>query len=228
MGSFLKLSVAFVLAVSLGGPVAAGPPETEPETEEDKTGASGPAAQAAAPVAKKPAPKPVLHIGDQAPNFYLKVVNAKEIGQRRVVLKKLFQDEATKGVIISFFATWCAPCKKELPVLQQLWTDHQADGLRIVVISIDKDAEAIAGLQGFIEEFGLTFPVVSDRFNLLARRYLGTTTALPSVFITDSSGKIQTIHTSYEDDGGAFLRGEISRVMGIPEKPTDADATKEG
>lgn len=169
----------------------------------------------AGPARAGAAAEPVLSVGDRAPGFFLKTINAKAVGMPRLVLANVLEDEATKGVVISFFATWCAPCKKELPVLQQLWEAYEKDGLRIVVVSIDKEKEALDSLSAFIAELGLTYPVVSDRFNLLARRYLGTTTSLPSLFITDGDGVIKSIHQSYDDDAGVLLEKELAGILGI-------------
>jgi len=169
---------------------------------------------------------PVLSIGEQAPGFFLKPINAEAAGEPRVVLKKVFDDPQTKAVILSFFATWCAPCKKELPILQGFFEAHQKDGLRIVVISIDKEEEALKQLPAFISERGLTFPVVSDRYNLLARRYLGTTTALPSLFITDGDGVIRQIHQSYGEDAPKQIEREFLALLGLPvPAPSEAEAT---
>ena len=162
-----------------------------------------------------PSPAPILSVGDRAPAFFLNAVNPDVVGQRRIVLEDFYRDEDTKAVIISFFATWCAPCKKELPLLQVLWERYRDDGLRIVVISIDREPEAVAGLNGFIEDLGVRYPVVSDRFAFLARRYLGPTSALPSIFITDGNGVLQTIKQGYGDDAEAFLEAEVRRVMGL-------------
>jgi thiol-disulfide isomerase/thioredoxin len=159
--------------------------------------------------------EPVLSLGDRAPAFFLNAVNAEVIGARRVVLEDFFRDEETKAVVISFFATWCPPCKKELPLLQSLYERYGDQGLRVVVVSIDREPEAVATLSEFIGELGVRYPVVSDRFNFLARRYLGTTTALPSVFITDGDGVLQTIKQGYGDDAEAFFEGEVRRVIGL-------------
>ena len=190
--------------------------------------ASGEAASEQAQGEEKKETKPVLRVGDRAPPFFLKTVNPETVGVRRVILDKYFEDEATRAVVISFFATWCAPCKRELPVLQKLYEKYGPQGLKVVVVSIDKDPEEVARLAEFAKERGLTFPVVSDRFNLLARRYLGNATALPSLFIADASGTIAAAHQGYPADGDpeAFLEAEVRRVMGLG--PADDAAATEG
>ena len=196
-------------AVAVPGAAPAKPAKAQPAPEVPAP------AEAAHPEKKET--KPVLAVGDPAPPFFLKTVNQKTVGIRRVVLDTYFKDETTRAVVISFFATWCAPCKRELPVLQKLYEKYGPQGLKVVVISIDKDPAEVARLAEFAEERGLTFPVVSDRFNLLARRYLGNATALPSLFIADAEEKIAAAHHGYPADGDpeAFLEREVRRVMGL-------------
>ncbi len=185
--------------------------------------ADGPAA---APAAAKP--KTVLHLGQQAPGFFLPVVDAKAAGLNRVVLSNWFAPGKTKAVVISFFATWCHPCKKELPLLQKLYEKYKGQGLKVVVVSIDREPKAVASLPEFLAARGLTFPVVSDRFNLLARRYLGTSSALPSLFVTDGTGKLVVIRQGYSQGAEAFLEGALRQALGLPPLATPKVAKAKG
>lgn len=170
----------------------------------------------------------VLHVGERAPGFFLWTVGGAK--RERIVLDNWFESEGTKAVVISFFATWCGPCKKELPLLDTLYRKYGEQGLKVVVVSIDREPEAVKGLTDFVKKLGLSYPVVSDRFNLLARRYLGTTSSLPSLFITDGKGRIRTIRQSYGDDAAAFLEGEIRAALGLdaPGAVVPAKASADG
>jgi thiol-disulfide isomerase/thioredoxin len=173
-------------------------------------------------------PKTVLHLGEDAPGFFLPVVDAKAAGLNRVVLSNWFEPGQSKAVVISFFATWCHPCKKELPLLQKLYEKYKAQGLKVVVVSIDRDPKAVASLPEFLSQRGLTFPVVSDRFNLLARRYLGTSSALPSLFIADGSGKLVLIRQGYSQGAEAFLEAALRKALGLGPLAADAAAVAKG
>lgn len=173
-------------------------------------------------------PKTVLHLGDQAPRFFLPVVDAKAAGLNRVVLDDWYEPGKSKAVLISFFATWCHPCKRELPHLEALYEKYKGQGLKVVVVSIDRDPKAVAGLPAFLAKRGLTFPVVSDRFNLLARRYLGTSTALPSLFITDGAGKILTIRQSFTKGAAAALEAAVRKALGLAPLAAKAGPAKTG
>src|SRR4051812_23157487 len=87
---------------------------------------------------------PVLSPGDDAPMFSGVLHNPDSAGVQRVDLASMVggeveADQDAKAVLISFFATWCKPCKKEMPLLQQLSTEYKAKGLRVLSVAIDKD-----------------------------------------------------------------------------------------
>jgi thiol-disulfide isomerase/thioredoxin len=122
-------------------------------------------------------------------------------------------DQAAKAVLISFFATWCAPCKKEMPFLQQLSTEYKERGLRVLSVAIDKEESAWPAILLLVRESRVTYPVVKDRNDLIARQYLGENTALPSLYIIDREGKVAMVKQGYPDDAATFLRAEVERAL---------------
>lgn len=159
---------------------------------------------------------PLLHPGDDAPMFSGVLHNPEEAGTRRIDLSSMVGSDAeqpARAVLISFFATWCKPCKKELPLLQQLSTEYKDKGLRVVSVAIDKDEATWPQIAQLVAENHVTYPIVKDRYNLIARQYLGDKTALPSVFIVDKDGKIALVKQGYEKDAAEFLRAEVENVL---------------
>ena len=69
--------------------------------------------------------------------------------------------EDLKGspVVLNFFASWCAPCREEAPVLQEAWERYRDEGVRFVGVNVQDTA---AGARAFVREFGITYPVVRD------------------------------------------------------------------
>ncbi len=163
-------------------------------------------------------------VGAPAPGFSLRVLNAQEAGTSWLSLQSLVGDEAedagAKVVLVSFFASWCAPCKKELPLLVDLDRRYRSLGLRIIGVSIDKEEDGIAAARKLVADQHAAYPVLSDRFNLLARRYLGEQSPLPSVFIIQRDGTISRIERGYGKDAKSFLLAEVQRALGLarPEK----------
>jgi thiol-disulfide isomerase/thioredoxin len=144
--------------------------------------------------------------------------NADAAGVQRVDLSSMVGSEAepeqsAKAVLISFFATWCKPCKKEMPFLQELSTEYKEKGLRVVSVAIDKDEAAWPQIVELVKQNHVTYPVVKDRYNLIARQYLGDKTALPSVFIVDKDGKVAMVKQGYPDDAAVFLRAEVEKAL---------------
>ncbi len=158
-------------------------------------------------------------VGDMAPAFSLKVLNPEASGLNWLSLQSLVGDEPedpnSKVVLLSFFASWCAPCKKELPLLVDLDTRYRSLGLRVIGVSIDKEEPAIAAAKRLVNDHRAVYPVLSDRFNFLARRYLGEQAPLPSVFLIRRDGSIIAVERGYTKDASAFLRAQVEEALGV-------------
>lgn len=167
----------------------------------------------------KAAEKPLLSAGDVAPRFGpMKLHNAELADMRSFTLSKFVgaqPETPAKAVLVSFFATWCAPCKKELPFLAKLDRTYRDQGLQVVTISIDKEKEALEEVSALVKKHDIRFPVLSDRFNFLARRYLGAKTALPSLFLLRADGTIELVKQGYDGDASAFLTAEVKKLLGV-------------
>ena len=157
--------------------------------------------------------------GLPAPPFTLRTMNQEACGLTVVSLDRYVgaepEDAEARVVLLSFFASWCGPCKKEMPYLQQLHAMYREQGLRVVSVDIDGEEPAIAEARAMIARAKVTFPVLSDRFNFLARRYLGDQSPLPSVFIVNRDGTIVRIEKGYGKEASSFLLAEVQRALGL-------------
>lgn len=120
--------------------------------------------------------------GQQAPDFELKDANGKAY--------KL-SDFRGKKVFINFWATWCPPCRAEMPHMQQLYEDHEGN---VIVLGVnltptESNPEAVGP---FIEDFELTFPIVLDDEGDVMMAY--QVIAYPTTFAIDSDGIIREIY----------------------------------
>ena len=106
-------------------------------------------------------------------------------GARRT---KTLDDYKGKVVLLNVWATWCEPCKVEMPSIEQLYRDFGGRGLKVVAVSIDDPGEE-AKIRGFVREFGLTFDVLHDPSGKIQRKY--QTTGVPETFVIGRDGVIR-------------------------------------
>ncbi len=119
--------------------------------------------------------------GFSAPDFTLELLDGGEV---------TLSDLRGKVVVINLWASWCPPCKAEMPALQQVYEQNQERGLEVLAINTTyQDSEGDAS--SFVEEFGLTFPIPLDRSGQVARQY--QLRALPSTFFVDRIGVIRQV-----------------------------------
>jgi thiol-disulfide isomerase/thioredoxin len=167
-------------------------------------------------------------VGRPAPAFSLRTLNPEASGTAWVSLEKLVgpagEDAEARLVVLSFFASWCEPCKKEMPFLVQLDRKYREQGLRVVSVDIDTEAEGIEAATRLASEAALRHPVCSDRFNILARRYLGDKAPLPSVFLIRKDGTIARIERGYAKQASAFLAAAVRAELGLPREEPEGPA----
>jgi thiol-disulfide isomerase/thioredoxin len=161
-------------------------------------------------------------VGSPAPAFSLRTVNADVAGAGWVSLEKLVgpesEDPGAKLVLLSFFASWCEPCKKEMPFLAKLDREYRERGLRVVSVGIDTDEAGQEAARKLVSDAGFKHPVCSDRFNILARRYLGEKAPLPSVFLIRKDGTIVRVERGYAKEAPTFLLAAVRTELGLPPK----------
>jgi thiol-disulfide isomerase/thioredoxin len=91
-----------------------------------------------------------------------------------------------KVVVLSFWATWCPPCKEEMPEMEALYKDIAAKGFTILAIDVGEDK---ATVEKFVKENGYTFPILLDTKEEIAGLY--GTQALPSNYVVDAKGYVR-------------------------------------
>ena len=97
-------------------------------------------------------------------------------------------DYRGKVVFLNFWATWCPPCRDEMPAIQRLYQRYRDRGLAVVAVSVDADA---AGIEPFVKQHGFSFSVGQDPQMVLAERY--KVRALPSSFLVDRGGNVAAL-----------------------------------
>jgi peroxiredoxin/outer membrane lipoprotein-sorting protein len=137
--------------------------------------------------------------GQPAPDFSLQSLDGKTY--------KL-SDLKGKVVLIDFWATWCGPCKEELPFIEKLHKEFSGKGL--VVLGINDEDKAT--IQQFVNQQKLTFTNLLDSGAAVARAY--KVNAIPRVILIDKDGKIVKDITGYSPENEKVLRELIEKLLG--------------
>ena len=119
--------------------------------------------------------------GFLAPDFTLEEVNGGTI-----TLSEL----RGKVVVVNLWASWCPPCRAEMPAIQQVYEKNRERGLEVLAVNTtyqDSESEAIS----FVDEVGLSFPILLERTGVMARAY--QLRAMPSTFFIDREGIIRKV-----------------------------------
>ena len=122
-----------------------------------------------------------LAVGKAAPDFDLTDLNDKPI--------KL-SDYRGRVVFLNFWATWCAPCREEMPSMEVLFKNFEKDGLVILAVSIDR-VTTTKDIPPFVKGMNLTFPVLIDSWGKTDKPYKRM--GVPETFIIDQEGVIREI-----------------------------------
>jgi peroxiredoxin len=122
-----------------------------------------------------------LAIGDLAYDFALQDANGNAVQLSQLI---------GQPVILNFWATWCAPCRVEMPELQATLEARQDEGLVILALN---QQEATVDVQTFFDDLGLTFTPLMDTEGSVSELY-GVANILPTTFFINSDGEITAIH----------------------------------
>jgi peroxiredoxin len=119
-----------------------------------------------------------LQVGDPAPAFAAPVIGGDTLR---------LADLHGAAIMLNVWATWCPPCREEMPGLQALHEQYGGRGLRVIGVSIDSRG-AESAIRGFAEDHGITFTILHDPGESVARLF--RTRAVPETFLIDADGRI--------------------------------------
>jgi peroxiredoxin len=96
-------------------------------------------------------------------------------------------------VMINFWATWCGPCRQEMPLLDQLYSRYKRVGFNLLGVNIDDDSRRAMQM---IEELGVSFPVLFDAHKEVSKLY--EVDAMPVTVLVDREGNVRYVHHGYK------------------------------
>lgn len=107
-------------------------------------------------------------------------------------LNQRLQEQRGRVVMINFWATWCGPCRQEMPQLNKLNDKYRSAGFVLLGVNVDEDASQAADLA---RKLGITFPVLLDTDKKVSRLYDIST--MPSTLLIDRDGRVRYVHHGY-------------------------------
>ena len=123
--------------------------------------------------------------GGRAPDFTLRTLGGPNLR---------LQEQRGRVVLINFWATWCGPCRQEMPHLNRLYDRFQASGFTLLGVNVDDDTRNAAGVAA---KLGLHFPVLLDTDKVVSRLYDLST--MPSTVLIDRDGKVRYVTRGYKE-----------------------------
>jgi thiol-disulfide isomerase/thioredoxin len=104
------------------------------------------------------------------------------------------QEQRGRVVMINFWATWCGPCRVEMPHLSKLYEKYRGSGFTVLAVNIDEDPHRAASLA---KQLGMRFPVLLDTEKKVSRLYDLST--MPSTVLADRDGRVRSVHRGYRE-----------------------------
>ena len=156
-----------------------------------------------------------LNINDPAPLFSLRDGNNKYfhlsdyVNPSQSLLAKGGSKGGVKGIILNFFASYCKPCKNELPVLNSLVDEFEKKGIKIVIIGYGEDFDKINEM---LSEIKVDKPIIlSDVYSRIGAKY--GVNGLPHTVIIGSDGKVKDIIKGELPNIGKVLREKAGKLL---------------
>ncbi|HEY8371098.1 MAG TPA: TlpA disulfide reductase family protein, partial [Thermodesulfobacteriota bacterium] len=124
--------------------------------------------------------------------------------------------------LLNFWATWCPPCRAEMPSMERAYQQYRERGFTIVAIDYREGPELV---EPFVKELGLTFPIALDRDGAVTdAKY--PTSGLPTTYLIDRQGRAVARRMGYVEWDGAAARALIETLLDEPAAPSKAGSER--
>ncbi|MEC1289602.1 redoxin domain-containing protein [Bacillus mojavensis] len=133
--------------------------------------------------------------GQQAPDFTLKTLSGE---------RSSLSDVRGKKVLLNFWATWCKPCRQEMPAMEELQKEHS--DLAVIAVNFTSAEKSEKQVHAFADSYHLTFPILIDKKGINADYNVFS---YPTTYILDEKGVIQDIHI------GTMTKKEMKEKLDI-------------
>ena len=118
------------------------------------------------------------------------------------------KEQRGQVVMLNFWASWCGPCRQEMPQLDRLYEKYHAAGFQLLGVNVDEDVRNATGVSS---KLGLHFPVLLDTEKKVSRLYDLST--MPSTVLIDRDGRVRYIHRGYRDGYVQTYEDQIRELL---------------
>ena len=149
-----------------------------------------------------------LKVGDEAPTFFV-----RDLSEKNFFLSDTLK--LNKPIVLSFFATWCVPCRAEMPELDTLSQSYKDINFYLVNVSgltqgkakMKEDPKLVKMM---VDKLGVSLQVLMDKYGKVAEKY--EVKSLPRLVVIDQEGKVQYIHDGYEPGDENKLKETLDKL----------------
>lgn len=140
-----------------------------------------------------------VEVGQTAPSFELASLAGESVS---------LDAHAGKVRLVNFWASWCEPCRHELPALNALREEYKEQGFEIIGISVDSEPD---NAKAFIEQRPVNYPVVLDEDFKTAKQYAAQ--AMPMSYIVDRDGKVQAVFAGFSQKKLSSITAAVEATL---------------
>jgi len=134
-----------------------------------------------------------------APDFTLKSLDGKNVR---------LSDLRGQVMLLNFWASWCGPCRQEMPILDEIHNKYKSLGFSVLGVNLDaKSKKAI----GYLKDTPVTFPVLYDPKGVTSEQY--GVSAMPSTVIIDRNGNVRHLHKGYKSGYEDEYMAQIKKLL---------------
>jgi peroxiredoxin len=149
-------------------------------------------------------------VGEKAPLFSTTTLDGK-----RVALKDYWEQKGHKAIVLSFFATWCQPCKEDLKYLYALQQELGSKGFQVLtVLTQDSSSDKPEAVKKLFSDLAVDLPVLLDEYGIIGKRY--AVTALPCNALIDKDGILKAKYLGYSDAVKKDFEGRMKPLLSPP------------
>ncbi|MBD7963847.1 TlpA disulfide reductase family protein [Fictibacillus norfolkensis] len=140
-----------------------------------------------------------LKQGSTAPTFSLVTLDGKQVD---------LKDYRGKKVIVNFWATWCPPCREEMPEMEKFYRDYKNKDVEILAVNLEYSETNTEKVSKFVKEYELSFPIPLDEKNTIGKQFRAV--SIPTSYFIDEEGMISNSHIGPMDYD--FMKDEINKM----------------